>query len=627
MAEQGNVFGFYVLLRSLGSGGMGEVSLAKPLAENCGIPTPVVVKRLHSELATHEHFVRRFEHEAKIAAAISHSNVAKVYDAGRVDDTLYLTMQYIEGWSVAKVLEHLNARQQHVSIRSIADVVIGVLRGTGSLHNAKDEQGVSLAIVHRDICPKNVMLDHNREPCLIDFGLGKSKYQDWKTRTGTVMGTPGYMAPEQVLAEQVDHRTDLYACGIILWELLALRPYIDRGPLSEMLRKSALPEPRPLSAIRPGTSAELEAVALKALAREAPDRFNSAEEFIEALDKTVPQKEELPTIVDLIGTSFQTDLDTLRGETTRLIQNTKPRFGTTKAIKPPPETFAVRPDVAIGDLRTRFEEAAKAEAFAPSASDASYETIIPDSDDLLSSPTQSGERPKPVVVPLPVPLGRGSTPAPAASSSASLDARGPVALAAPEKKSKTAAIVALVFAALAATFLLGRISARPPVDVEAVAPMEPPQVGAKGLKPDPTPEPVVRPSSDTPPNPSATPTAPGPSAPHPVTVAPPSDSTKPTPRPAPSPITKPQAAEPVVEPPEPTPTEQPAPPPPPAGDDLASLSSRAQTLLSSAIQLQKSSAEPKRSKLLELIVRIQSEVSAPNRDRLDGLARELEALK
>ncbi|MBI2377427.1 MAG: serine/threonine protein kinase [Deltaproteobacteria bacterium] len=603
MADQGNVFGFYVLLRSLGSGGMGEVSLAKPLAENAGIPTPVVVKRLHSELATHQHFLQRFEHEAKIAAAISHSKVARVYDAGRVGDTLYLTMQYIEGWSIAKVLDAVTPLEKRVSIKSAAEVAIGVLEGTGSLHSAKDTEGAPLAIVHRDICPKNVMLDANRDPCLIDFGLGKSRYQDWKTRTGTVMGTPGYMAPEQVLAEQVDHRTDLYACGVILWELLALRPYIERGTLSEMLRRSALPEPQPISKVRPDASPELEAVLLRALAREAEDRFTSAEEFVEALRRAIPPTEALPSLLELISEPFQKDLDQARVENAKLLRDTQPRFGGMKSSRAAAETFAVRPDVAIQDLRTSFEEAVGvANSLSPAASDASYETLLPEVEDTRP------DHPQPLIITLPTPLGRPATPTPGTTPAIGQlgPAGGSAELAVPStRSSKTLVLVTLGAAALALTFLLGRISAKNDVSVEAVTPMPGTlEVGAK--------EGAKTPGLDTPPKPVEPSSA--------VVID--AGSAAVAPR---APPVRDGPEEPVVGSVSDgrSAAEAPA---QGGGEDLGSLSNRAQSLFAKAVSYQKVADNEKKAKALDLVVRIQSELSAPNQDRLSLLSKELDSL-
>jgi serine/threonine-protein kinase len=268
-------FGTYVLLKALGQGAMGDVQLARPYNPNRGIPTPLVIKRLHGELGTDADFVRRFKHEASIA--------------GSVDDTLYIGMEYVPGWPMSKFLESIIKSGRHASIASVVDMCIGALEGLDALHSAKDiHTGKPLGVVHRDISPKNLMVGDDGVVRLIDLGLGKSNVQDWKTRTGIVMGSVGYMPPEQVTAETVDLRADLYAMGVVLYETIALRNYLKRGPIPQMLRASLNPEWRPPSEFRPDVPKALDGVIKKAVEIEAEDRYPSARSFIDALRQVVP---------------------------------------------------------------------------------------------------------------------------------------------------------------------------------------------------------------------------------------------------------------------------------------------------------------------------------------------------
>lgn len=304
-AQDPQAFGTYVLLKALGQGAMGDVQLARPYNPNRGIPTPLVIKRLHGELGTDEDFVRRFKHEASIAVSVDSPHVAKVYDAGSVDDTLYIGMEYVPGWPMSKFLESIIKSGRHASIASVVDMCVGALEGLEALHTAKDANtGKPLGVVHRDISPKNLMVGDDGVVRLIDLGLGKSNVQDWKTRTGIVMGSVGYMPPEQVTAETVDLRADLYAMGVVLYETIALRNYLKRGPIPQMLRASLNPEWRPPSEFRPDVPKALDAVIKKAVAIEPDDRYPSARAFVSALREVVPPAKSAGGTASLIRELF-----------------------------------------------------------------------------------------------------------------------------------------------------------------------------------------------------------------------------------------------------------------------------------------------------------------------------------
>lgn len=281
-------FGAYVLLKALGRGAMGDVHLARPYNPNRGIPTPVVVKRLHGELAKKKGFVARFTHEAEVAVNVESKHVAKVYDAGSVGDTLYITMEYVTGWPLSKVLDAILKSGRHASIASVVDSIAGALEGLQALHTATDNSGNPLGVVHRDISPKNLMIGEDGLIHIIDLGLGKSNLQDWKTRTGVVMGSVGYMPPEQVSGDHVDARADVYAMGVVAFEMLALRNYIKRGPLPQMMAASQNPKFSKPSEFRPDVPSGLDDVIKRALEPTKEARFQSAGEFLKGLRTIVP---------------------------------------------------------------------------------------------------------------------------------------------------------------------------------------------------------------------------------------------------------------------------------------------------------------------------------------------------
>jgi hypothetical protein len=282
-------FGPYVLLKPLGRGAMGDVHLARHVRPPPGLPDLVVVKRLLGELHDNPSFVARFGHEARIAVTVDHPQVVRVFDVGAVGEALYIGMEYVAGWPLVSVLEAVQRSGRHASVASVLELFVGGLEGLAALHGARDpETGKLLGVVHRDLSAKNLMVGEDARLHLIDLGLGTSNLQEWRTRTGAVMGSLGYMAPEQARGERVDARADLYSMGVALYELLALRPYVKRGPMAEMLAATLTPNFVPPSSVRPDVPRALDEVLARALAPDREARFQDAQAFLEALRAIVP---------------------------------------------------------------------------------------------------------------------------------------------------------------------------------------------------------------------------------------------------------------------------------------------------------------------------------------------------
>ncbi|MCA9556269.1 MAG: serine/threonine protein kinase, partial [Myxococcales bacterium] len=341
MSDWPRTYGPYLLLKNLGTGGTGDVFLARPRDEGAGVPSPVVIKRLHGALLDQGDFVKRFRHEAELAVAIDDPHVARVYDVGRVGDSLYIAMEYLSGWALARVIQDLKDTGHRPSLTSVVDIVAGALAGLHALHTARDPRTQQpLGIVHRDVAPKNIMVGEDGRTRLIDLGLGKSTLQDWKTGTGVVMGSPGYMAPEQVQGLAVDARTDTYAAGIVLWETLTLTRYIKRGPVPLMLRAQVQPEFVPPSHLRGDVPPALDAVCRRALAVPEEARFQSAREFRDALLEAVPLDHEAPQVSTLVGALLWGELDRAKTEVTHLLHVGAP---TAPSLPEPVEVLAARP--------------------------------------------------------------------------------------------------------------------------------------------------------------------------------------------------------------------------------------------------------------------------------------------
>lgn len=286
-----SAFGDYLLLEKLGQGVSAEVFLAEPLDAESRIPSPLVIKRLHAGHAREERFVQRFRHEAQIAVQVDSAHVAQVYDVGSVGDRLYLAMEHIDGRSLAELLVRARERGVRIPVEAAVELVAQALLGLSALHELCDQKtGEPLRFAHRDAAPKNLMVSREGLLQVIDLGLGRSEAQSWQTRAGAVLGSLGYMSPEQVTGRTADHRTDLYTAGIILFELLAGRPLIESDGDREMMKASLRPEVPSIAALRGDVPLEIDAILRRALAKKVEDRFASAVAFKEALDRIVPPK-------------------------------------------------------------------------------------------------------------------------------------------------------------------------------------------------------------------------------------------------------------------------------------------------------------------------------------------------
>ena len=286
-------FGPYLLLARLGKGGSGAAYLARHRDELHGASVeakPLVVKCLHPRLIQYRDFLKRFRHEADVAVRVSSPHVVRVLDAGRVGDQPYIAMDYVRGWTLSRVNARAAEADVRVAIPLAIELMLQVLQGLVALHESTDSAGLPMETVHRDMAPKNLMVGDDGRIRLIDLGLGKSRAQDWKTDTGTVMGSPGYMAPEQITGRLVDQRADLYAVGVVFHELLTGRRYIDPGPPVDMLRQAMKQRFTPPSRWRKEVPTALDEIVAVALSARPEDRHPTARAFIGSLQAELPKR-------------------------------------------------------------------------------------------------------------------------------------------------------------------------------------------------------------------------------------------------------------------------------------------------------------------------------------------------
>ncbi|MCA9555449.1 MAG: serine/threonine protein kinase, partial [Myxococcales bacterium] len=271
--------GPYTLLEPLGQGGMAQVFIAR----RDGASELTVLKLLHASMVQNSEAARRFIREANIASQLQHPGIAQLLDAGWEADRFYLVMELIAGQTLEDVLKATRAHGGVPPADITVPLLLQALDALAYAHTLRDLDGRPLGLVHRDLSPRNIMAGYDGRTRIIDFGVAKGAVDEFKTAAGMLMGTPYYMSPEQAMATEVDHRSDLYTVGAVLFEMLAGRRLIQAKGRPAILRAVVAEPPPRLRAANPHAPAALDPVLAKALAKDPNDRFQSAEAFAGAL--------------------------------------------------------------------------------------------------------------------------------------------------------------------------------------------------------------------------------------------------------------------------------------------------------------------------------------------------------
>lgn len=283
-------FDRYTLLRKLATGGMAEVFLAR-VQGPAGFEKVVVLKKILPELARDQVFTRMFMDEARLAATFSHPNVAQVFDFGEVNGTWYLTMEYVDGPTLRQVKKRAATHNLALPPDVVAGIIARACEGLHYVHELKDpDTGVPRELIHRDISPDNLILSRNGQVKVLDFGIVKSTSLESYTRSGSVRGKLAYMPPEQISAEPLDRRVDVWALGMVLYELLTLRrPYEAQQDAAVM--KAILFEPFiPLLSLRPDVPKGLVDIVNRCLSKNRDERYPNAREVQGALEKFIARE-------------------------------------------------------------------------------------------------------------------------------------------------------------------------------------------------------------------------------------------------------------------------------------------------------------------------------------------------
>jgi serine/threonine protein kinase, bacterial len=278
---RGRKIGKYELLTRLSVGGMAELFLAFTSGPG-GFRKFVALKQILPDVKTEE-FVKMFLDEARITAAFSHPNIGQVFDLGLEDDELYLAMEFLPGQNLEQVMmaaSYVRPLPLGFAARVARDVCLGLHYA----HNFTAPSGRKVAVVHRDMAPRNVMITYDGVVKVIDFGIAKAKGRIARTRVGMVKGTSGYMSPEQVRGQELDGRSDLFTAGVLLHEMLVGQRLFDTTDEDAMMRQIANAEIAPPRANNPDVPEALDSVVMKALAKDPAKRFATGREMAKAIE-------------------------------------------------------------------------------------------------------------------------------------------------------------------------------------------------------------------------------------------------------------------------------------------------------------------------------------------------------
>ena len=268
----------YRVVERLASGGMAEVFLAESAGIE-GFKKQVAIKRVLPHLSEKKRFIAMFLDEARLSASLSHSNVAQVFDIGVGDNAYFIVMEYVDGADLKAVIEFMKRENQRFPVESACFIAAKICEGLTYAHELRGEGGAPLQIVHRDVSPPNVLITKHGEIKIVDFGLAKATSQLEKSEAGIIKGKFSYLSPEAAMGQEVDARTDIFAVGIILWEMLSGKRLFlgdtDYGTV-KLVQSAKIPS---LRDDNPGVPPELEAILARALARDPAARYTTARDL------------------------------------------------------------------------------------------------------------------------------------------------------------------------------------------------------------------------------------------------------------------------------------------------------------------------------------------------------------
>ncbi|MFC1853400.1 serine/threonine protein kinase, partial [candidate division CSSED10-310 bacterium] len=276
-------FGKYDLIEKIASGGMAEIFLAKQSGVR-GFAKIVVIKRIHKHLSSDAEFVAMFINEARVAAQLTQQNIVQIYDFGEQNGSYYIAMEYIHGKDLKTLYNRCRMSKTGLPLELAIHIVQQLCNGLSYAHRKKDFQNKSLNIVHRDVSPQNVLISFEGEIKVTDFGIAKATTQLRATQAGTLKGKMAYMSPEQAWGKEIDQRSDIFAIGIIFYEILLSRRLFLGSSDLETLENVRGARKVSLRDIDQSIPLEIERIIHKALEKDVQKRYQNAREMYQELE-------------------------------------------------------------------------------------------------------------------------------------------------------------------------------------------------------------------------------------------------------------------------------------------------------------------------------------------------------
>jgi serine/threonine-protein kinase len=327
----------YALFDVIAVGGMAAVHLGR-LMGPVGFTRTVAIKRLHENFARDPEFVAMFLDEARLVARIRHPNVVQTLDVVAAAQELLLVMEYVLGESLAQLIKTAHEKKRLIPIPIVVDIIGSVLNGLHAAHEATNEKGEALNVVHRDVSPQNILVGADGVTRVLDFGIAQAIGYMPQTRPGQLKGKIRYMPPEQFSGQDVGRAADVYAASVVLWEALACNRLFGRGSDEQAMRKALegkIPAP---SELRPDIPKELDEIVLRGLRRDPAERYPSAKAMADALEAVaapVTRRTVSTWVLESAGTEIQRRQECL----TRVESSVTPAAASRASDGPPSEAL------------------------------------------------------------------------------------------------------------------------------------------------------------------------------------------------------------------------------------------------------------------------------------------------
>ncbi|HME42124.1 MAG TPA: protein kinase [Syntrophorhabdales bacterium] len=341
-------FGKYILVERLATGGMAQLYRAKILGVQ-GFEKLIAIKMILPHLAKEHELVSSFIDEAKLAALLNHQNIVQIYDFGSMEESYFISMEYLFGKDLRGIATKSKEKNLPVSLEYALYIISRVCSGLDYAHKLKDFQGKALNIIHRDISPQNIFVTYEGDVKILDFGIAKAASQSTITQYGMIKGKVAYMSPEQAAGKFIDRRSDIFSTGILLYELVTGNRMFTGDSTMQILAKVREAEFEPPESVMPGLPAKVFTILKRALAKEPDQRYQSCGEMLGDLEECMVELSLRPTaggLAQYMKALFQDEIvaeDQVIREVSGITRAEEPEPKPKPEHKPEPEKPDLKP--------------------------------------------------------------------------------------------------------------------------------------------------------------------------------------------------------------------------------------------------------------------------------------------